>query len=57
MYTARVVFTNMNEKGHMYAMKQRRSFYVTNIEQYIYDYKMIQNDQIKTLKWAKSKMI
>ena len=56
MNTARVLKITKNEKGHMYAMAERRQHFVTYLLWHKHDSKMSAKDKIRILKWAKRKM-
>ena len=56
MNTERVLNITWNEKGHMYAMAQKRKQYINYLNQHEHDSKMEKNDQIKILEWTKTKM-
>jgi hypothetical protein len=42
-----------NEKGHMYAMAERRKLYVTYLQKHKHDSNMGSDDEIKILEWSK----
>jgi hypothetical protein len=56
MNTSRVLNITQNEKGHMYAMAERRKQYVIYLHQHEHDSQMNPNDQIKIFEWAKTRM-
>ena len=46
MNTERVLNITLNEKGHMYAMAERREKYVAYLHQHEHDSQMSINDEI-----------
>ena len=50
--TDRVLNITLNEKGHMYAMAERRKQYATYLHKHEHDSKMDTNDQLQILEWT-----
>ena len=53
MSTDRVLKITLNEKGHKYAMAQRKEQYVNYLQQHEHNGNMNTNDQNKILEWTK----
>ena len=56
MNMERVLNITLNEKGHMYAMAEKRKQYVSYLHEHEHDSQMNKADQMKILEWAKTKM-
>ena len=52
----RVLNITLNEKGHMYAMAEKRKEYVSHLHKHKHKSQMIEDDQMKILDWAKRKI-
>ena len=57
MNTERVLNITMNEKGHMYAMTEKREKYVSYLQKHEHSSKMSMNEQNRILDWVKRQMI
>jgi hypothetical protein len=57
MNTERVLNITQNEKGHMYAMAEKREKYVSYLQKHEHGSKMSMNEQNKILDWVKRQMI
>ena len=56
MNTDRVLNITLNEKGHKYAMAQRREQYVNYLQQNQHASKMNSSDQSRILEWTKTRI-
>ena len=56
MNIQRVLDITLNEKGHMYAMAEKRKQYVSYLHEHKHASQMIEDDQTKILEWAKRKI-
>ena len=56
MNMERVLNITLNEKGHMYAMAEKREQYVSHLHKHKHKSQMIEDDQMKILDWAKRKI-
>jgi hypothetical protein len=57
MNTERVLNITQNEKGHMYAMAEKREKYVSYLQKHEHSSKMSMNEQNKILDWVERQMI
>ena len=56
MNMERVLNITLSEKGHMYAMADKREQYVSHLHKHKHESQMIEDDQMKILDWAKRKI-
>ena len=56
MNTDRVLNITLNEKGHMYAMAEKRQQYVTYLQEHEHHSQMSTNDKNNILEWTKTRM-
>ena len=56
MNTQRVLNITQNDKGHLYAMAQKREQYVSHLHKHEHNSQMNKTDQMKILEWTKTKM-
>ena len=56
MNMERVLNITLSEKGHMYAMAEKREQYVSHLYQHKHDSYMNRFDQTTILDWAKGKI-
>ena len=52
----RVLNITLSEKGHMYAMAEKRKLYVSYLHQHEHDAQMGKADQMRILEWTKTRM-